>query len=569
MPAILPRLAPLRSPLAVRWPSAVAGVWLGLFVMSAGAVGYVLRFALGFPLQDELELVPELGEKWAAGHGWSWPLIPHNGHLYLLGKLVYMLLMVATGYEFRAGMLVTVGLMTAAAAVWLAAVRRLRGETRWGDLVIPAAALHWGHGFTYLMAYQLVFGLFVLNVACLAWVIAADRGGRRGDLLAGLAVVGLLLHGGPGLTLAVPAAGWLLVRGLLVGGPWWWRLLATGVPIGVAGGFAVVAGRIGAAGWEHYSHPTTGSLVVTAGQALGTGLGLWATGEKWRLAAGIAGITFAGVAAVLLRAIVREPGERVRAGGLLGLLAGMGLMGFAIAWRREHALIEHYPTATAVWVCVAWATLSRYGLPLPGRTAELLGGLAAVAVVAANVSPGVRFGATKRMYHRELAAAVEGRMPVRFAADRFRGVLLPCDWFERRLDGFRRYGLGRLGGLAPTPETVAVPAIREPLVIPPAPEVGYTLGFGAVPIPDPLAGRPVVGLRIAFDVEYDPHWLRLELSWASPAGGRRKAWVYPDFTRGPHVSTFWVDDAATDVRLVPGCQTRGIVVRSAEWLVAP
>lgn len=567
---LAPRLAPRLGGLRARGLSPVWAVTIATLGLTAAAVGYQLRFASAVPFQDEWDLVPELADYAADGRLWDWVALRHNEHRYIPGRAVYAWLMTVSGYKFGFGMATTVGLLGLTALVFATAVRRLRGRSSWGDVLIPATLLNWGHGFNLLMAYQVVYALFALAAAGLVWVLATDRGRRRSDVVAGLAVLGVAVNGGGlGVALVGPLGLWLLYRMSVrwVDGavPGWWAVGTAVVPVTLTAAYVTWV-VLGVQPYpESIAPPTPWLKAAAAGQFLAMGFGLWVPDYFWQ-GIGLATAVYAGTTGLLVRAWWLTPSERVRAAGLLAILAGLVVAAAAISWRRGYGLHEHYPTPSGIGLCVAWAVIARYGVGRPTVTLATAGMVLAVALVAANLGPAWRLGTVRKMYARDFQAAVREGLPPGFLAHRFYGVFLPDDRFRERLDGMRRHRIAGMEVTPPDPPVRGVPVVPPPAGLPPCSYPEYVTGPPAVTVEAP--GRQVVGLRVEIELDRDPSWLELRLVWEPVGGGKPKvAKVYPAIRQRRQVTTFWVNDVPTAVRLEPGCPTFGVVIRRAEWLI--
>ena len=170
-------------------------VVLSWLAMTAQACVFVGRYGHNLPRQDEWEFVPVL-----TGHADSvrWVVSKHAEHRFPLARAVYLGLHAGSGRDFRAGMWVTVALLSASAALLLLAARKSRGRSDLIDLLVPVLLLNAGHAENFTMGYQIAFTLTVGLLAAFAGVaVWADRiGPRRAAGLCGLATLGVALGGG-------------------------------------------------------------------------------------------------------------------------------------------------------------------------------------------------------------------------------------------------------------------------------------------------------------------------------------------------------------------------------------
>jgi len=176
-------------------------------LLTASATAYVLTFGSNAPYADEWEFVPVLlGEEPASP--WFWK--QHNEHRMLLPRLIYYPLFQLTN-DFRAGMLLQIGMLSALSFALMKYAALLRGRPAWFDVFFPVSLLHLGHWENFIMGYQICFALFLVLVTGLVVVAmqttrdTAYRSGVRAGVL-GLLVA---LTGGSGLVVALPVALWV------------------------------------------------------------------------------------------------------------------------------------------------------------------------------------------------------------------------------------------------------------------------------------------------------------------------------------------------------------------------
>ena len=110
------------------------------------------------PIMDEWDLLAKTGD----GHlTFGWMIQHHGEHRFPLPKLLWLTALRVTGYDFRAVMFVTLTLLVAASILLMWTARRVRGLQHPADALFPALLLHWGHGFNFIMSFQLGFALFL------------------------------------------------------------------------------------------------------------------------------------------------------------------------------------------------------------------------------------------------------------------------------------------------------------------------------------------------------------------------------------------------------------------------
>lgn len=543
-----------------KWFAAELGVPVVTVALTMVLIGYALRFGCNAPVMDEWDVTPQLRASVRDGRVVEWVLTRHNEHHYPAARAVYATVMAAAGYDFRWGMVVSAGALGAASLVFAAAARRVRGRAAWADLVVPALLLNWGAGFNVLMAYQVAFTLAVSAAAFAAWVVVSDRGGRRWDLAASLALVALTLNGTAGLCLAAPFAGWVLWRSARSPRRWAWTTSAVYLPVAAVAAYGVWA----VAGGERAAVPPTRGASVAqfaapAAQFLAMGLGTWVTASNWPAVAGFTVAGYAGLALALARAVAFRPADRLAALGLGALVLGTLGMAAGVAWGRGGGLVERYASLSAAGLAVGWLVVCRW---VPGSPPWNVGGLAAaVALVAANAGPGERLGKVHRMYYRELEASVRAGLPPSFAADRFRGPLFGADRFRDRLEELRDLDFATFRELPPEPPTVVLLAAHFD---PPRPPDSGPAAV-ALPVP-PGGGRKLLGVRVGFETDRDAPWLQLRVAWTGADGFQKMSTVYPRPGRGAQTTTFYLDDRVSLASVETLCPEFGFRVTRVEWL---
>ena len=189
----------------------VLSVWL---CATVAALALVVRYSSNSPYADEwpwLDVV--VGDR---PFDAAWLLEPENHHRVPLTKLAYMGLARLTNHDFRAGAVANVLVLSAASLFLLRAIRRVRGETRLADVLIPIALLHLGHWYNLIWGHQLFFAIAAATMCGVMGVIINTRGPDkvfRNGLLVALAGVVLVGCGGPGVCFLPALALWLAYAG--------------------------------------------------------------------------------------------------------------------------------------------------------------------------------------------------------------------------------------------------------------------------------------------------------------------------------------------------------------------
>ncbi len=201
--------------------------WLVWVSMAATCIGYVLRYGPNFPFEDEFD------ELWLLEQDTlrvEWLVEPFSEHRVPLSLLVWWSELRAASWDFRAGMLVNVLLLTTLAAVLLVAVRRIRGAPAISDTFVPLVVLSLGQFDNLLWSLQVLFVLPPLLFGLFLASVLRMEGDGPPPLVASIAMALLPLADVSGLVLAMPLAGWVLAGALLRGRlrqPNWWPVIAS------------------------------------------------------------------------------------------------------------------------------------------------------------------------------------------------------------------------------------------------------------------------------------------------------------------------------------------------------
>jgi hypothetical protein len=319
-----------------------AVVWSAWAAAMIAAVLFVRQYAKNIPFYEDFLVIPVMTRHEPISLEWAWrqnlehrPVIPR----LILGVLY------RTIPDFRAGMYLNAGLMSAAAASMILLARRLRGRTSVIDAVLPLSILNLGQVECLLIG-------FALNLILTTWIsfeligIVAhprERPAWWQVLRFGGAVLLLSLSGGSGLVMLPPLVLWLAVY---IASGWWSgrdpgasaRALGLGLLMMTT---AVVAHYL--YGYQRPQIPPPPSIGAVANTTLAF-LSLVISPSVW------GNWQIAGAAVVLLSAVTfarlmlvawGSPIERPRALGLIAILLSL------------------------LWVAVA-VGLSRSGLAEPG-----------------------------------------------------------------------------------------------------------------------------------------------------------------------------------------------------------
>ena len=400
---------------------AAAFVWGVWALMLAVVLACIARYAHDIPLAEDWNMVAAL-----TGHEpnlarWLWQ--QNNEHRLPAPRLVYLVLLEASGGDFRVGMVANTLIMAAVAAAMIRTARRLRGDrTSVTDAFFPLALLHLGHWENLVWGWQLQFVLSTALVCTLLLVVVRDASpplapGRA--LVAALALLVLPLCGANGLIFALAMAPWGLwvgvrqgrrrgdaAAGARAGEAWAGRVLAA------ASVLAVLLVGLYFVGYERPSwvppNPGRRASLETALHFAAMALGPFASRAWQWIALGVVALLLP-VGVLVARAAWRERGpERDRALGLFFFGGGTLVLTLAMGWGRAasvptQGMPDRYALLATPALCAAYFVALLYAPRVAARAVQwtLLAALAAVL-------PGnVREGLSWRDWYVSGASAVE------------------------------------------------------------------------------------------------------------------------------------------------------------------
>ncbi len=400
-------------------PGACPFVWGVWALMLLAAAGYVVAFGPEFPIWDDYGFAPVLAGAQPMDLAWLWAWA--NEFRFPLTKLVLVTAIRASGFDFRAGMFLSVAALGTLAAGLIGAARGLRGGTRYSDAFFPVACLNWGHFAAF--SWCSVFGLVCPSAIGGGVLLLSLRRGR--PTLAAAAALSLLpLCGASGLAL-VPALSL-----------WFWGSAASHWRSGEPGGRrralgilamaapAVVLSALYFQGYRRPPHhsPWGGSAasVRTALEFLSLGFGP-AARELWPFSCWVVPLLLATSAAVLLAAWSRRPEQRPRALSLLAFQAAATTLALVIGWGRsgmgDHAgFQDRYTSMPVLALCGVYLTCATFGGPALRRLVPMGLLLASASTLWGNTVLGIRHGretaARAAAFRRDLRAGVPGYLLV-------------------------------------------------------------------------------------------------------------------------------------------------------------
>lgn len=478
-------------------------------VLLVAALGCVAAYGYNVPLWDDFIFLPFLTGEESLTVGWLWE--PHNEHRIPLPKLTLLALLHLSAGDFRAGMYASVVLMGGLAAVFIRTARGLRGWTSYTDALFPLSLLHGGHYENFLWGFEVQFtASTALAGILLVLIVRNSRGlGLGTATLAGICLLMLPLCGANGLAYTLPAGLWLGAWGLSEWHATCGKRQRTGL---VLLALAVMTLLWLPLYFQGFEKPTATPPNPGLWHSLRTGIQFCCMGfgyaalKYWRWLGWPAVAVVLLSLAVLVAAWRRAP-ERLRASGLLVILAGIAGTAVGVAWGRSGfgygaGLQMRYVTLVALAPCCLyyiWDVCGPTALA-PWARAGFLG--LAAAIMLFNVQ-----GPLKRAKDRgETLQALErdGRagVPVYLLARRYTPLVQHSpDVVALGLRTFQRAGIGVFKDLQEDPPFREIPLPLEPTAVGQLTwSDGTAQGSGpdsylVFSLPEP---RYVAGVRIAY-----------------------------------------------------------------------
>ena len=191
----------------------VLGVWAG---MVAAMLGWITAYGRNVPWDEDWVMVPALVGK--EPHLLKWLWAQTEEHRTPIQKVVYLVLLKASGGDFRIGMIANAVALGGLCLAMILIARRLRGgQTRLADVFFPLILLHFGHFENIFRGWQLQF-IISAGLVCV-WLLIIV-GGRwplssKVAVIAGITLVLLPLSGGHGMIFTPFVVLWLAAGVLL------------------------------------------------------------------------------------------------------------------------------------------------------------------------------------------------------------------------------------------------------------------------------------------------------------------------------------------------------------------
>lgn len=309
-----------------------------LGVATLPAVYLVYRYGINVPLSDQWDLVATLNG-WRQGQGTMSGLFAlHNEHRMFFPKLVMLPLAVATGWDTRAEMVVSIGLAGASLWVALAMLRPIAvgagpGLRLWLPLFAAAVMFSLRQWENWLWGWQIQWFLSLLGVlGCCALLGRTLTAANPWPWLAGSAAAAAVVH----FSIASGVALWVAGLVVLACEPRSdrWKLALVWTLVGVVSSAAFFQGYVGNP--DHPSPWKAFLVPVDLAKYVGGYLAGPVTAQPWQIGLGLAAFFLAASALTIAGAGTARPYLLPWIGvGLFGLgnaaLTGLGRVGFGVA----------------------------------------------------------------------------------------------------------------------------------------------------------------------------------------------------------------------------------------------
>ena len=388
-------------------------VWAVWSAATLTTILYIRYYSRNVPFFDDFTVVPVM-----TGHEpltYQWISAQYNEHRNVIPRLVQVALLRAIP-DFRAGLYLNAGLISAAAAMAIVVARRLRGRTSLVDAVLPLSILTIGQCECLLVG----FALNLVMTACITWDLIGVFGrsshppGWWPCLRIGVLLVLLPLCGGSGMAMLPPLVLWL--AGYVACG--WWsgqdpgpvaRVIGLGLLMTTS---AVIAWYL--TGYVRPAHiPRAPSLAAIGSTTLEVcSLVISPVGWNQRGTAGLAVVGFSTATALLLGIVAwRSPDQRPRALGLMAVLVSMLGIAASVGYSRSglgpgSGGFSRYVTVSMPLLGVVYFAWLIYGRPKARRAIQI--GL--LALICAGIPSQVRSAHDIGGCRRDLYVRIEGAL---------------------------------------------------------------------------------------------------------------------------------------------------------------
>src|SRR5271166_657979 len=180
------------------------GTFCGMIVTVYLAL--VLPISKSFPFTDDWTYVAVLGSGWR--NVLRWVAAPHNDHRIPFIKIMQFATLKASGFDFRAVLVLNVVWGLCGALAMFGVARRFRGYSHFGDLIVPMILLNYAFGlFGWGFAAQYVMAVSSSAIFLYLFGKSIERGNSILEILSFCFLLVCALSGMNGLVVASVVSG--------------------------------------------------------------------------------------------------------------------------------------------------------------------------------------------------------------------------------------------------------------------------------------------------------------------------------------------------------------------------
>lgn len=425
----------------------VGAVWL---VQTLLLLDFALTYSVNLPFLDDWDMVPVLTGRRPVTLEWLWS--QHNEHRIAIPRLLYLAIMKLGGYDFRAGVVFDVLVLSVTAAALPVAARAIRGRALYSDAFFPLVLLHWGQAENLVWGFTIPLVLGSSLAACLLCVLMKPGPlSFRAALPLALCTLVLPLISATGLAL-VPAlaactvlAGWELRRAQPSPRWAWISLSAAGfLSIGILLLYFIGYHRPPG----HLVSPSLGATLKATLQFLSLGFGSQMR-AYWPLGGALVAVLIAATALALLWGFARYPEERPRALRAALFLGGMVCLAAGVGWARiamypEGVFASRYATLAAPLLCCIYFAWEVVRNPQAARFVQMLLFFVSTVLVLGNDGFGLAEATGLQQLRQPVLMDLQNGVPLAVVAQRHCGAIYVCgtEFLVRRMRMLRDKKIG-------------------------------------------------------------------------------------------------------------------------------
>ena len=541
--------------------------WGGWLALTVALFAYVLRHGRDTPMWEEWY---DLDGLYGVTSPFDWVFGRLNQHRYVVGRATMYALFHATGGDFRAGLFVSVGLLSAATAVVLGTLRQLRGRSHGIDGIVPLLLMNPGASENLLLGYQMHFTIDVLLIAVFVRCVALADVWPPGVTAWRVSVLTALLAlgGWVGLAFVPGATAWvalLIVRGRRR------DALALVVPLLACGFFA----------WSYVElqrNPVSVE-VPNGGAAMARVVGEFYAmtfsnlGPPWWPVSGVlAVLSTAALGATQVSSLGRSPGRRAVAVGVLAVVFAVAMMAYGTGKMRPVGFAVRNIPLLAFLPILAVIHGVKFVGPVRHRVELAATAVAVALALTVHVRgwiDGEKAGSAHRTKYDRFAADRDAGMPLEFLVSRHQ--MFPCSEVYTGTRLLRSRGHPFARGIPDAPPYRVVPlTVTRPAneAVPGDPDGEWVVGTPPVWRLDAPSRQHVAGVRVKLRYPRACERIAIQLMWRKADGTTGVSVCMPWLTPNDWTLDFWVDGIAAEFWLRPMHQADAFELLSAELLTA-